>query len=404
MWPLLALSLSAGTATRAVSFDEILALSVRHPSVGAIRGALDLRMKGDAEISVLANNPILLATPGYRFTPDDQEGVEGSVSLSQPFSLGGAGAAKREAAAVERAGLRLELLAATLDRRLAAARLWLELRAAEQVATELLDAKRLAATYLAKVEKARGLGAATVVEVADARLFLGETMRLHLEAEGELVHASSALGRVAGLPPTLHLKTVGELPSPSLPDQSAWPTIIARHTDLPEVRQARLAAAAARAREAELAALASPELTAGLQWQRESPNSYIGFGLLGLSLPFFERNQRDRSAELAAARRAELEVNAGALDAGHELALALHEVEHARERLALYRETLLPAAAALVEAQERTYALGETTIFLLLEAQRRLVEMQRTAIVARSDAAWAEVKAWLLIAAAGDGS
>lgn len=397
MWALLAAALSVGTTTRAVTFEEAMTLSEAHPAIAGIREAMERRAEFDVTISALGANPVIQLNPGYRSSPEEDRGFETIVALSQGFFLDDVAGWRRKAAARERAALAAEAQAALLDRRLNAARLWLALRAAETGMEGFARERALARALRAQVEQAEAMGAALAGDLAEARLAVGEADRMFLEAEETTLRLSSLLGRTIGVPPTMRVRTAGEAPAPELPDEATWPALLEGGVDSSKARERRLTASAARAREAALEALAGPELTAGLQWQLESPPSQLVFGLFGISIPVFENNARDRALELAAARRAEREAVAEEIEAGHRLALALGAIRQARRRLAVYRNELIPASAELVKVRVRTERLGEITAMELYEARRRRLEIERGAAKARFDVAWAEVRAWILL-------
>ncbi len=160
----------------------------------------------------------------------------------------------------------------------------------------------------------------------------------------------------------------------------------------------RLLAQADRLRGAEAEAAQASSLSLGGQFQRDSDGTWAVFATAGLRWSAFDRGQRAKAVAAEA-----VEKNLGqALQAEHQAAVELdvaeHEVEYTRETLAMLEKSLIPALQSLVAARQEAYRRGTGSLVDLLRARRGLLEAQRRHAGASGDRAWAEVKAWMLLA------
>lgn len=384
---------------RRLTFDEAIELSAVHPSLKGDEAALGVRRAEDDKISSLANDPQLLVMPGYRSSPSGSAGLEAQVTLSQSWSLAGLGRRRQEAASSERKALGAALRAEALTRRLDAARAWLDLRMHERDLAQVRRAAALAEALVDNLEAAAAAGVVLRTDLVEARAFRAELRAAQVDAEGEQVHAGFLLAEALGIEAPVLFITEGADPQPELPARGAWPQWIARASELPGPEQVKLTALAARAQAAEAEAEGGWTLQTQLSFQKESPTSYIWWGGLGVTPPVFDGARRQRARALATQARAEAEQAVASARAGRTVAIALHEVEHGRERLEVLSESLLPALEELVRLRKQAFEAGEGTALELLRAEQREVATARSRIRAEAELRWAEVQAWLLMAA-----
>jgi outer membrane protein TolC len=189
------------------------------------------------------------------------------------------------------------------------------------------------------------------------------------------------------------------LPLPQLPDAAAWQMRTATLQQLPLVAMARLEAAAQRAREVEAAAAASSGLVLGGQLQHDPQGNTALVATLGLRWAAFDKGQRNRSQAREATERAAAESEESTLAARQQLALAWHEVEHARQTEALLRDDLLATADLQLQQRELAAKRGVATLFEVIRARRTRLDAERRWVAAQGQRAWAELKAWLLLSA-----
>lgn len=381
-----------------VSFDEAIGLAGATPVVRAEERALEARRTGDARISDVTEASRFYAMPGIRALTEQDLGFEGQVQIGHSWNLAGLADAQRRTARGEREAREARARATALSQRLFAARTWMSLREAEAHLATARDALGIAERMLERTERAAATGVATRADVAEAQAYVSESRAAVLAVQGEIVDAQVDLGAALGRADVETLSTAGPLPAPPVPDPAEIERRLSDVGHIPEVVAARLSATAARARDAEVAAMRGPRLDADVMVYRESPNGLMIFGQLGVVLPL---------ADLAARERAVVQEEAELLDgAAEEAALAwrreahriAHEVEHTAAVAASYRTELVPSLEALLHARERQLAAGETTVLVVLDATRRLVSARAALTRAETEHAWAATRAWLLLA------
>ena len=321
--------------------------------------------------------------------------------VQQSWSLGGIVDARSEAARDERAQLEMSLQAQRLEVRLEAARSWLQLWALEREASLVERELQVAKDQAARTERATSAGLFGADELLEARSYVAETELAALEVEGarfeETLRLSAALGRGTERPAC----TSGPPPAVTLPTAAQRSTLLARANDLPVAQQGRLEAVALKARVLEVEAENGATLSTGVSVQRESPESWLLWLNLGLSLPLLERGQRGISVAQGMAAAAEERARGAHLGAEHTLALAWHEVEHSQEQEDTLREHLLPEVERLVDLRRRSLESGEGTLLPLLVAQRRALQAERQLCRHEGRRRWAAVKLWLLLSQIG---
>lgn len=393
---LLLLLLPSLAAAQPLTFDRAIGLAGRGPRAEGLERAVETRRAGDQGIAGTAQALNLQATPGGRVLSEQDQGFEGTFTVTQTWILADVSGARGRAAQVEREVLGAEARAAALLLRLEAAHQWIELWTIAREDEALADEAALAAELVALTERGLRAGVRTVVDASEAEAYRAEVAERALALEGMRTHASLALSAAMASEPRADLRTAGEPPAPPLPDDLE--VTLALVERLPSVAVHRLTAAALRAHDVEMAASYGPQLTLGAQVQRESPSGFIVQGVAALSIPLFDQGQRSRSAALGEAERAEGELGHARLEAASALADAVHEREHTRQQETLLTQTLLPALDRLVAQREASLRAGEGTLFELIDARRRRIAARARAARARGERAWAEVRLWLMLA------
>jgi outer membrane protein TolC len=92
-----------------------------------------------------------------------------------------------------------------------------------------------------------------------------------------------------------------------------------------------------------------------------------------LSLPLFDRGQRERAELMATAARLRVGLQGAEAGAQVDLRQALHDVDHFGGVSRLLQDTLLPAAAREVALRERLLLAGDGTILEVLWARRAYI-------------------------------
>ncbi|MEZ4337755.1 MAG: TolC family protein [Sandaracinaceae bacterium] len=386
-----------------VTFDEALALGPRSPAARVPEQELAARAAGDEGMGGTAQATTVTLMPGAVLAPDQEQGFEAQLNATQGWNLADLGGARRTAAERERSALSAQVRAAALRARLEAASGWIELATVEALERELEEATAIAATWLERAQRAADAGVVEGAYLESIRADQALLAQRRIDLEGERTEAGLRLALAIDRSPRPPLTTAGPLPRPTLPPPRAVRARIATLDDLPEVAVRRLAASAARAREAEASAGYAPILSVGAQLEHSYPDGWVLYGIVGLQLSTFGQERRAVSQAAASAAREEAELEVARATARHDLEEAMHDVAHRREQLRVLEATLIPALEALTARRARALEAGEGTVFEWLEARRRLVDANVDRTRVRGAEAWASVRLWLLLAELAEG-
>ncbi len=352
-----------------LSFDDALWRAGHTPAVVGVQQAAAVSQAAGEHIPFLTTNPQIQGHAGYRFFPAPERGLEAQLNLQQSFNVAGYGDRRRESARRESAVLATEARALLLEQQLAAARTWTTLWGATAAQHEAQQEVALATELLHRTERAAAAELVTQVDVAEARTYLSEAELQALALEGEVFELGIELATRVGATVDQPLAIKGPLPEPSVPPISAAQAL-ARAAELPSVEARHRMQLAEGARERELKASRGTQLLTGVSVVREAPAAMYGLLTLGLTLPIFDRGERERAALLANQTRLAGETAALSIQARGELAQAFHEVTHSGEVLRQLREHLVPASAESVRLREASSRAGVTTVLELLLARR----------------------------------
>ncbi|HET9598670.1 MAG TPA: TolC family protein [Anaeromyxobacteraceae bacterium] len=386
-------------AQPALTFDQALGLADHAPGVEGARSGAAAARELAGQVSSQTSNPELRIEPGYRLSesPSSVTRFEGTAALSQTWNLAGLSSRRRDAASSEADVAAVEARAAALARRLSAAQAWIDLWAAQQAYTGALEELRLADDLAARSDRAAGQALLTRADAADAAAYRAEARLLALSVEGEVTDLGYRLAREASVPAAA-LAASGPLPDVPVPPSGDWPQAVERAAALPEARARRLAAHADAARAAEARAARGTALTLGAALQRDNLAEYVGFAQVGVTLPLFDRGEREAALSEAAAARARGEADDLARAAGAELARAFHEVEHTGEVLHELEAGFLPASLEAARLREVAFRAGDATVLEVLVARRSAAAARARLSRAQAAHAWARVKVWLQLA------
>jgi len=148
---------------------------------------------------------------------------------------------------------------------------------------------------------------------------------------------------------------------------------------------------------AEAEGISASSLAFGAQAQRNSADQWQLYALVGARWSIFDRNQRARAHALEAAHLAEGDAATASERARVLMALAFHDVAHAREVESHLRERVLPSAEQLVVARERALRQGTGTVIELLRARAARLHAAAEAVTAEGLRRRAEFDVWLLL-------
>jgi outer membrane protein TolC len=389
----------------AIGFDEALGHSAGTPELAGLEDAVEVKRSLDRGIPRLVYGPQIMVMPGIRVYPEQNRGLELQTSATLPWSLEGYGPKRREAAAAETEALDVSARALALERRLAAAHAWIMLHAAEQELALARQELALARARVERIEAGRVAGVSTRMHVAEARADAAELQALVTELSGLVHDLGLVLARETGADTERPLRTRGAPPELVLPDEDELRQRFAAVDQLPAVAVERLRARALRAVSVEEQASRGHQMYAGVAAQREGSGDVALLGVVGASFAG-DRGQRQRAMMAAEARHAEARSEQRALELHAALSTVLHDLHHARERVEILREQVLPSFAELETAQTTAVDAGEGTEPELLLARRRRIAVARRLVEAEGELVWARVQAWLFLeafAAAGVG-
>ena len=384
-------------SAQSISFDEAIGFSESAPRVAGEARALEQRQAGDARISDTTEASRIYLMPGLRALSEEDRGFEGQLQIGHSWNIAGLADSQRRSARMERDARAAEGRFRALAQRLIAARAWLSLREQEEHLRAVEETVALATRVLERTERAVRGGVATQADVAEARAYLAEANAARLMAEGAIVDAQVVLGDAMGRADVETLSTTGALPRPSLPTPQEIETTLRDAEGAPPVVAARLRALANDARDAELSSARGARVDADLMAYRESPGGLLLFAQLGVQFPLADLAARDRSVLREETTLLEAQADQAVLDWQRQSHTVAHEVEHTRGVATLLEGELVPSFVTLVEARERQLAAGETTVLIVLDATRRLVDARVALARANTERTWAEMRAWLLL-------
>jgi outer membrane protein, heavy metal efflux system len=382
----------------AIDFEQALGQSASTPELEGLAAAGEVKRALDRGIPRLPYGPQLTVMPGGRVIPAGNRGFELQATASQTWSLEGYGHKRRAAATADTEVLDATARALALERRLAAAHAWIQLHAAE---LELALARQELALARARVERlqaGQAVGVSTRMHVAEATADAAELQALATELAGLVHDLGLVLARETGADAERPLRTHGPHPDPVLPDEDALRRRFGQVDRLPVVAVERLRARALRATAVEELASRGHQLVTGVAVQREATTDLMFFGVMGLALAG-DRGQRQRALAAAEARHAEGRAEQHALELQAALSTVLHDLHHARERVEILRDRVLPAFDELEGTQSLAVDLGEGTEPELLLARRRRIAVARRLVEADAELVWARVQAWLYLEA-----
>ncbi len=391
-------------ASKSVTFSEALRAGDAGPAALGLREAERARRDGDAKISGLPGPMQLGVYPGFRVSPSAETGPQVQVQVTQPISLSKLGRNRRRAAQAERELLSASADAAQLERQLDVAQAWIDAWSLQQQLGLLHDE---AVTIEASRDATRKLveaGERRREELATADAWKTEVKLQALELEGMLHHAGLRLAELVGDEGGAPMLAAGAPPVVQLSPEDL--TRLAERVDeVPLVTVQRLAAAAARAQEAELAAEAGWVLNVGGMVQIDQPGPAVGiFGQVGVQLPTRGRNARGRSVARADAARLDGEAEEIRRRTARQIRDTLHELEHTGEQRRALDEELIPALDDVAALESRSFAAGESTTRVLVQARRATLQARRRQAAVEGEYTWARLRVWLLHRALDDGA
>lgn len=388
MTALLALALCAAP----LSFEDALSLAARSPLVSAAARAADVRSAAIARTSSLQSNPSVGLQSGARVNTLGT-GPEFIGTLTQSLNLAGSGAARREALLLESAWEQDAALLVAHRTRLSAAEAWLMVWTAQGVLSEAHRELELARDLGARFERAAKSGAITKADLAAVRAWVAEAHLAVLSAEGELFDSGVQFNRLLGLDAAAPAQVTAALPVLTLPAPQALADSLGRAQRAPAVRAAEQLKGAEDARARELLASKGTWLQVGATGGREGLGDVVALATLAVTLPLFDRGEREAAPLHAAATHAEGLAQLALADARAERVLVTHELEHTLETLEVIERELVPANDEAAQGTQRRMEAGEATSQEWVLARRAALAAHSRLVRARASHALAIFRA-----------
>jgi len=382
---------AAASPTTELSLAELLAFAASDDAPLVQRTA---RRRGYAAAARKAAAPRLRHNPTLEFGIGPRVGGSGDVdfdfvaSLAQPVEVGGARKQRIDAAS-------------RLDERLAAEAqaihweirrdLVLAYKSAVLGRERIQSADRMiqfADEMLLITQRRLTAGDTTAIDLRLAQADLAQARQSRLEAERDLQTARIRLAELAGLPiETPPMVPPGLDPPTTVPSLAALMDLAADNH--PELQRQRAAVAEARAQVELSEREAWPAPVLGVQVAREgsagSPANYIVLGMVGWTLPLWQRNSGERGRARVDEEVASAEVSATTRTLQSRIARAHAELSSAAERLALYTSTVSPSLADSLALLRRGFEAGELSFVMVAAARDRFLVAERAALDAYDD-------------------
>jgi cobalt-zinc-cadmium efflux system outer membrane protein len=373
---------------REVSLEELLSYANEHAP--ALLIASQRRRYGEAAREgaspLLQDNPTLQVGVGPRFD-DGRRDTDFNIALSQPVEIAGQRGLRFEAA--DRLGERLEA-DVVLSRRDVRRQIILAYRDGIVARERVRIAESLVGFADDMLRIAQRRLAAGEVSIIDVRLAEGDAAQARqakVLAEQALRQARLTLCEITGWPlesPPMPRGTL-DAPRPVPTLESVLALASERHPEL-RARQAAVAEAHARAELADREAWPTPSFGVSVAREAHAPSpNYIVLGTLGLSLPFWQRNQAERARAQADEDVARTEESAAATVLRARIARAHSELEAAAERLRIFTSAVTPSLEDSLSLLRRGLDAGEIPLINIAVARERFLQTRRDGLSAYAD-------------------
>jgi len=353
---------------------RILGHATPHLGAEAFR---PVEARGRADEAGLWPNPYVLVRK--REVDDDDLFSSGmtEVEIGQPIELGGKRGARAAHASAE-AETAFEALGALTLRTLRDAEVQFYRVLGFQ--EDLAEARVEAST----AEKLEALAAARFQAGKDSRIAVlrfqaaAETARLAVQ-DLTSRHASACRGLddLLGVRAGTTAGVEGDWKSALLTEAEAQAAreALAHH---PRRRVADRAVAAADLAVDRAGADAWPDLTLGLAYERshEKHDNFLGF-MVKVPMPLLDRNQGDRAAARAAARRARKALEAETLKLSTELEAALVAYDRSAQNAAGFADNILPRLEQSLALTRSAYEAGKASYLDVLDSLLTLIRTRR---------------------------
>jgi outer membrane protein TolC len=373
-----------------LSLDDVVRVAgERRDEIQAARARVRAGEARPAIVSALADPMI---SPSLDHLPFMLGGVDYSVTIEQQIPLSGIRGHRRTGALADVDRLRADLSTRTLDVGVEAANAFVMLNERRRTAV-LVDEQIIFARDVVNAANARyasGTAPQSDVlraEVEVARLeALARSLVSEVRAAEAMLNTSLALDADAPVPPLALVEFAGSLPS--------WSVVKTALTSRPELAAGRAEVARAEAEEQVMRDMFRPMATI-----RTGPSSTMAEGrgwmaMVGISLPIWRGKLRAGVAEAQAMRamsQADLQAMTRMVEG--EAAVALNQLQAARDRQTALNTDVLPRARMAIEPAVAGYTAGQLPLVSVIEAVQVLWRVQSELVAADMELglAWARL-------------
>jgi outer membrane protein, heavy metal efflux system len=319
-------------------------------------------------------NPNLQVAAGPQFSADGAETtVKLDVGLTQAIDLGGGLSARGDAARAGVEKAKAEADASTRDIERVAGKAFARALWAERRLAFAREIESIALENAKTTGRRKQAGDATLLQLNAANGSLARARSEVKVTEAERARALGELRFLLGLEPGAPVELRGELSDirpPPLRTAGDW------LRKRPDLRALEAEVAQARAEEDLADALAFPTLTFGALYEFEDGNQHTIQGVLGLTLPIFERSQGLGAEAGARARRLETELEQKRREARNDLATTTEVFSHQKAAAEAFAELGKESVKQNLELGKKAFEAGEIGLVELLTLQRELVATQ----------------------------
>jgi outer membrane protein TolC len=361
----------------------------RRDEIAAARARL---RSGEARPAIVSALDDPMVSPSLDHLPFMLNGADVSVTIEQQIPLSGIRGHRRASALADVDRLRAEADRATLDVGIEAANAYLMLQERRRTAT-LLEEQLVFARDVVSAANARyASGTAPQSDVLRAEVEVARLVAVARALVGEvrgaeaMLNTSLALDADAPVPPLAALALPPAIPS--------WTAIKSALASRPELAAGKAEIARAAADVQVMRDMFRPMATIRTGPSYTMTDGRGWMAMVGLSLPIWRSKLRAGVAEAQAMRSmAEADLRAMTRMIEGEAAVAVNQLQAARDRQAALNTDVLPRARMAIEPAVASYASGQLPLVSVIEAVQALWLVQSDLIAADTQLglAWARL-------------
>jgi len=370
--------------TRRVTLDEVLAHALRHAP--RARRAHARTKLGDAAIEA--------AQPWFPGNPRVQLGIgsrmnalgvapEAQLQVTQPLEIARERSLRKTSARAQLRALEVEVQSVQWQTTVEVRALFRHALVAKRRAIMAKEFETFASGIMETTETLVEVGEESPLRLQLARGRLADAEQAAIAAAFAYRSSTRGLARAAGWSPDAELEPTGQLPQAASGVRPISAQAVLR--DHPTIRAARSRVDATQTAEAAAIRDAWPEPSLGayVAYEREpgTPRgAAVALAMIGLPLPFWQRNQAERARTTADRGIAETEL--AVLEAAliRDLEQGRDAVRTAAERLQTYTEEVMPRFSENLALVRRAFELGEIDVLEVFVAEERFMDLHRRAL------------------------